>query len=231
MLRTAYGLQGAWIPLVAEYDVNLRIETEQGEFLLKVLRAGGEAGFAEMQIAALEHLQAHAPELVFQRVVRTKSGAAHTSFRDASGNDRVCWLTTFLPGRLLAEVRPHDAAVRRKLGALLARANRALADFSHPWLARELEWDLRRASWIVPHLDAIARDDQRELVRTLIDRYRGQWLPRLTAARTSAIHGDANDHNLLLRGTPDAPSLALLDLAICIAARSWANSRLPPPTR
>lgn len=211
MLAQVYDLRGTLTPLDAEYDVNLRVDSERGAFLLKILRAGSEAGFAEMQIAALEHLQQRAPDLLVQRVQRTNQGALHTTLRDDSDNDRVCWVTTYLPGRLLADVRPHDAAVRRELGTLLGRADRALRDFSHPWLARELEWDLRRAGWIAPHLDAIVREDQRALVRTLIERYRREWQPQLATARSSAIHGDANDHNLLLCGTPAEPKLALLD--------------------
>ena len=108
MLAQAYDLRGTLTPLDAEYDVNLRVDSERGAFLLKILRAGSEAGFAEMQIAALEHLQQRAPDLLVQRVQRTNQGALHTTLRDDSDNDRVCWVTTYLPGRLLAASEVND---------------------------------------------------------------------------------------------------------------------------
>ena len=197
LLRSAYGLAGCCRLLPGEYDLNIHVETGAGAYLLKIMRPGCDPAFVEMQIRALAHLAEGAPALPLQRVVPTRDGASTTILADAGG-ERLAWLLTFLPGRVMAAVRPHTPALRAQIGAALGRLDEALAGFGHPALGRELKWDLCRAAWIRPHLGLIQDPRRRTWLDRIVDDFTERVAPRLESLRRGAIFGDANDHNLLV---------------------------------
>jgi len=197
LLRSAYGLAGCCRLLPGEYDLNIHVETGAGAYLLKIMRPGCDPAFVEMQIRALAHLAEDAPELPLQRVVPTRDGASTAVLAEAGG-DRLAWLLTFLPGRVMASVRPHTPALREGIGAALGRLDAALTGFEHPALDRELKWNLCRATWILPHLKLIDDPRRRDWLACIMDRFTAHVAPRLERLRRGAIFGDANDHNLLV---------------------------------
>ena len=48
---------------------------------------------------------------------------------------------TWVPGTVLASVRPHTPDLLRSLGSLVGAIDRALADFDHDAAGRDLKWD------------------------------------------------------------------------------------------
>jgi 4-aminobutyrate aminotransferase-like enzyme/Ser/Thr protein kinase RdoA (MazF antagonist) len=88
------------------------------------------------------------------------------------------------------------------LGRRLAQLDRALARFDHPALHREFHWDLARAPRVIhDHSPRIVDAGLRGLVeRTAahVEARDGRVHARL---RRSVIHGDANDHNVVV--TPE----------------------------
>jgi 4-aminobutyrate aminotransferase-like enzyme len=98
------------------------------------------------------------------------------------------------------------------VGRVLGLVDGALADFSHPGAERQLKWDLARAGWIASALDHMGDPARRALVRRVLERYEADVRPALARLRRSVIHGDANDHNIIVapgRATP--PALTLID--------------------
>jgi hypothetical protein len=97
------------------------------------------------------------------------------------------------------------------VGRLLGRAGEALSGFEHPALDRELRWDLARAGWIRERLDSLEDPARRGLVERTLARFDAEAAPVLAALPKVAIHGDANDWNVLVRGgrgrAPEAVSL------------------------
>jgi Ser/Thr protein kinase RdoA (MazF antagonist) len=106
-------------------------------------------------------------------------------------------LITHLPGRLLADTKPHSPALLHSLGHTLGQLDAALADFDHPAAHRELKWDLNRASFIAAYLPFIPDATQRDLVRGFLNQFTQHTQPHLAHLRHSIIHNDANDYNLL----------------------------------
>jgi 4-aminobutyrate aminotransferase-like enzyme/Ser/Thr protein kinase RdoA (MazF antagonist) len=153
-----------------------------------------------MQCAAMEHLGES----------RVAGG-----MREYGG--RLVWMLHWLPGKLLAETKFHSKQLLRNLGRLLALNNTKLATFDHLRAHNELKWDLKRSSWIRDHLHLTADP---ELIEKIL-----AMAPDLAPLRHSVIHGDANDHNILVNG--DAVALidfgdlhytaTVCDLAICCA--------------
>src|SRR5262249_19247789 len=99
------------------------------------------------------------------------------------------------------------------LGRLLGEMDRALADFQHESARRELDWDLSRALALEPELEGVQDEARRALAARALARFRAEAAPALPRLRRQVIHGDANDHNVIL-GDPRAlprPVTGLLD--------------------
>ena len=202
LLGSAYGIAGTLHPLAGEYDLNLRVASGEQQHLLKVMRRDCDAALVDMQCRALETLAVRLPDLPSPRLIRTRAGTAVTTFVDDAGCERLAWLLTFLPGRVMGEIRPQTPVLLAQIGATLGQVDAALLDFQHPACEREFKWDLRRAGWIRAAGDAIEGAERRELVARIADHFAGEISPRLEAARRGMIHGDANDYNLLVAYEP-----------------------------
>jgi len=128
----------------------------------------------------------------------------------------------------LAGDRGSPGEVRRSLagsvGRALAQVDRALATFEHPGAERSLIWDLRRGVEVVEaRLAGIEDAGRRRLLERVLDLVHAEVRP--AELRTGIIHGDANDHNLLVEagGGPGHPPALVLTGLIDFGdlTRSW----------
>jgi 4-aminobutyrate aminotransferase-like enzyme/Ser/Thr protein kinase RdoA (MazF antagonist) len=194
-----FGLEASARSLPGEYDDNFHLTASNARaYVLKVMHAGRERSFIDMQCRALQHLARRAPHLAVPRVCPTRSGEAFQNVAVSDGSDRLVWLLTFLPGTMLAEVRPHEPELLESLGRLLGEMDASLEDFSHPSVQRELKWDLARAGWIRDYLHHVGDATRRALVERFLALYESEVVPALPRLRRSVIYGDANDHNVLV---------------------------------
>jgi 4-aminobutyrate aminotransferase-like enzyme/Ser/Thr protein kinase RdoA (MazF antagonist) len=199
LAREFYGIEASARTLPSEYDDNFHLVAADGSsFTLKVMCAERERAFIEMQTGALENLAARAPHLNLPRVCPTRTGAAYASATLAEGNSRWLWMLTYLPGDVLAKVRPHSSELLESLGRVLGQMDAALQSFSHPYAKRDLKWDLARVEWIGEHLDSIGDSSRRALVEKFLRLYTAELLPAARSLRRSVIHGDANDYNVIV---------------------------------
>jgi len=206
LARGFYGLSAAARALPGEYDDNFQLTTGTGTaFVLKVMHPGRDRAFVDMQCRVLEHLAGRVPALALPRVQRTLGGEAIATTQAADGSARLVWLLSYVPGRLLAETRPHAPELLRSLGRLLGRMDAALADFTHPAAERELKWDFARAGWIREHLHRIGDPSRRALVERVLALYEAEVVPALPRLRCSVVHADANDYNVLVNAPHAEP--------------------------
>lgn len=206
LARGLYGLEVGASSLPGEYDSNFHLITADGHaFVLKVMHSSRDRAFIDMQCEALTHLARRAPGLALPRVQLTRLGETFAKACLRNGDERFVWLLSFLPGRVLAEVRPHTPELLRSLGRLLGQIDYALQDFSHPAATRTLKWDLAHAEWIREYIPRIEGPSRRTMVEQVLERYESQVVAQLPKLRKSAIYGDANDYNVLVNG-PSAPS-------------------------
>jgi Ser/Thr protein kinase RdoA (MazF antagonist) len=140
----------------------------------------------------LLHLAAAAPDLPVQRVIPALSGAA-----EVITGGRLVRMTTFLDGRLLAQV-PSTPALRRDIGATLARLSLALRDFTHPAARRTHQWDLQNFSQLRPKLAALPSVEPRARLLALLDRFDEELRPMLAGLPVQVIHTDFHGENLLV---------------------------------
>src|SRR5260370_42641344 len=104
-----FGLEASARSLPGEYDDNFHLTASDARaYVLKVMHAGRERSFVDMQCRALQHLARRAAHLGVPRVCPTRSGEAFQNVAVADGSERFVWLLTFLPGTGLAQVAPHE---------------------------------------------------------------------------------------------------------------------------
>jgi 4-aminobutyrate aminotransferase-like enzyme/Ser/Thr protein kinase RdoA (MazF antagonist) len=199
LAREIFGLEARAHTLPGEYDDNFHLAADDGRgYVLKIMHAGREPSFIDMQCCALQHLARRAPHLAVPRVCPARSGEAFQKAQTADGSARLVWLLTFLPGTVLADARPHEPELCESLGRYLGEMDAALQDFSHPSANRELKWDLAHAGWIRDYLRLVAEPSRRALVERILGLYETDVVPALPRLRRSLIYGDANDHNVLV---------------------------------
>jgi 4-aminobutyrate aminotransferase-like enzyme/Ser/Thr protein kinase RdoA (MazF antagonist) len=183
LARDLYGLDATASPLNGEFDDNFHLRVNGGaEYALKIMRPGCDRALVDLQCAVLDGLR----DLPVPRVVKTVEIAA---------DGRIVWLLEWLPGRLWADFKPHRPEMLASLGRLLGRVDAALADFDYVAAHRELKWDLSRAWWIREYLHHISDPARRRLVERALEGFEAIDFGKV---RHGIIHGDANDHNIVV---------------------------------
>ncbi len=200
-LRQNWGLEARLSRLDGEYDLNFLVEAKNGQdYVLKVMRAGCEAGFVDLQVKTLEYIAAEAPGLPFPKVLPDLKGVQLPEIPDEQGQQRLVWLQERLPGRCYAKATPKTDELIMKLGRVLGATDRALERFSHPNLHRDdFKWDLTQAGWISDKLGAIADPTRRALLEEIAAQF-DAISDQLADLPKQAIHNDANDYNILVEG-------------------------------
>ena len=212
LAREIYGITGAIRALPSEYDHNFQITTPGGPaFVLKVMHQARERSLVDMQAAALARLAGRTPELT-PRVREALSGETVVSANPGGGPARLIWMVGHAGGATLAEARPRSPELLERIGEALGLVDAALADFTHAGAERYLKWDLPRAGWIASSLEPIADPAGRALVERALERYEAEVVPALGSLRRSVIHGDANDHNVIVApGHASSPGSTVID--------------------
>jgi Ser/Thr protein kinase RdoA (MazF antagonist) len=210
-----YGVVAVAQELPSERDQNFYLRDQSGTgFVLKIAGAGERREILEAQNAATDHIARHGRSVHCPRVLPTVSGHAITSVRSASGTDHFVRLVTWIPGVILARVRPHTPELLRSLGGFLGRLDEAFLGFSHPAARRDFHWDLRRtAATIAGFLEHIGPAADRALVERFLERFASDVQPRFPELRVSVIHNDANDHNVVVSddGTSSHTVVGIID--------------------
>ncbi|MBX0329221.1 aminotransferase class III-fold pyridoxal phosphate-dependent enzyme, partial [Oscillochloris sp. ZM17-4] len=198
--------------LPGEYDRNFRLDAADGaQYVHKVVHPDRPEDEIDLQVRGLLHVQGvggwglgagdHTPtppsQLPTPTVIPALDGQL-LARRQVGGEERLVWMLSYLPGTVLAEVRPHHPALLRDLGRWLGSLAVGLSGFDHPLAERPYKWDLAQAGWIGSSIDIIDDEEDRALVAGIYRELVAETLPALARTRRQAIHGDANDYNVIV---------------------------------
>ncbi|HEX7119195.1 MAG TPA: aminotransferase class III-fold pyridoxal phosphate-dependent enzyme [Longimicrobiales bacterium] len=205
LARRAYGIAGRARPLPGERDRNFRLVTASGAaYVLKVSQVGEDPALLECQRRVVDRLAGAELPYRFPRVVATRTGAWVAELPAPGGGVRLARLLEHVPGEPLAAFRPHTAELLTELGRMLGAVDRALEGFDDGAAHRALKWDLRRGRPFVERgLGEVPEPERRALVERFAGLFDARAAPLLPRLRTGVIHGDANDHNVLVDGGAD----------------------------
>ncbi|HEX9134734.1 MAG TPA: aminotransferase class III-fold pyridoxal phosphate-dependent enzyme [Ktedonobacteraceae bacterium] len=198
-----YGLHTEVCALPGERDCNFHLMTGAGEgFVLKIAPAVEQRDAIDLQNKALEHLVTRTPLLLVPRVRVTAGGETIATVTSAEGTKHLVRVFAFVPGKVLAETKPHTPELLHSLGSMMGKIDHALQDFTHSAAHRTLKWDLQHTLWIRDYLQYIEQPERRAIVERFLSQFEEQVLPVASSLRRSVIHNDANDYNVLVN-TPD----------------------------
>lgn len=194
--RDVYGLALSMTPLSGERDCNFHGRAADGpEYVLKIVDGAAEPQATDCQVRVLRHLAEQDASLRVPKLIATQQGDDLGSVPQDGRRYASC-LTAYLPGQLLAGMRPPES-VLRSLGTTLARLDRALRGFFHPALSQRIAWDVRRLPELIQFAACIEAADVRRDVEGVC-RALQDCLPALRGLRSQAIHGDAHAANVLV---------------------------------
>jgi 4-aminobutyrate aminotransferase-like enzyme/Ser/Thr protein kinase RdoA (MazF antagonist) len=187
-----FGVAGAAAELPSERDRNFRVDAEDGTtWVLKVSNS--------LESRAVLEVQAQAAALAAAAgvpVQRPRPSATGEPIVEVDGH--LVRMLEHLPGVLTADAPP-SPALRGDLGRVLGRLAAALDGYDHPEAHRDFHWDVARADVVVRGLRDVVTDPARHaLVDEVLARFDTTVAPRLPGLRRAVIHGDANDHNVLV---------------------------------
>ncbi|MGV8937235.1 MAG: aminotransferase [Allorhizobium sp.] len=197
ILNEYYGLSGRLRELGSQQDRNYLIDTGEERFVLKICRAEYHTVELEAQNAALRHLRNadNAPRVPVPIAAGNGRDIVELSVDGESYKVR---LLTFVDGEILSARKHMTEATAAALGALSARVALGLADFEHPGLERDLQWDLRRAGPVALHLLAAVTDhDKRDRIAKAMIAAVRHIQPLAPKLRLQAIHHDITDDNVV----------------------------------
>lgn len=199
ILQSRYGLSGQLSELGSQQDRNYRVDTGDQTYVLKICHMIYETIELEAQNAAIRHLAGIEGAPRVPRVVASTDGQDIVAVvvRDQTYQVR---LLEYLEGEGLTKPSYLPRQSVAALGALCANLARSLADFDHPGLDRNLQWDLRRAGPVAVQLlsaitDGAARD---RIAKNMVAAVR-RVQPFAPALRLQAVHHDVTGDNVVSR--------------------------------
>jgi Ser/Thr protein kinase RdoA (MazF antagonist) len=203
LLEQSYGLKGMLVRIPTEKDETFRLRDGEEAYLVKVSPPDEDPVIVQLQTACMEHLEATAPELPVQRLVRSLDGDPQVLLPAPVGPfDRVLRVMRFMPGELLAN-HGASAGQLQLVGSSLARLGLALQDFDHARAERLLLWDLKHFHRMRPLLDYVDEQHKRSLAEDIFDRFDETVVPLLDTLTSQVVHGDFSPFNILV--DPDSP--------------------------
>jgi 4-aminobutyrate aminotransferase-like enzyme/Ser/Thr protein kinase RdoA (MazF antagonist) len=196
--REHFGVEGRASALTSERDQNVLISGSDGRrIVLKIANAGEAKNLIEAQQRAITHLAQRLD--ITPRVLSTVNGRALAEVAGDDGRKHWVWAISWLPGTPLANIARRSPELHEDLGRQIGALQRELLDFDHPALHRDFYWDLAHARGIVaakrPLISDAALGGAIDRLVAEIDQH---TMPHLANVRRAIVHGDLNDHNILI---------------------------------
>ena len=196
LLEGHYGLSGRLQALGSQQDLNYRVDSNEGRFVLKICRGDYSALELQAQHAGLKHLAQHSAVPV-PRVIAARTGSDLLSL-EVDGQAVHVRLLEYIEGQSLTHLDHLPGSVVAGFGRLCGEMDLALAGFEHPGLERTLQWDARHANALIAHLLPVIKDDaQRALIAQVAEQAERHLQPLVDKLPVQAIHMDITDDNVV----------------------------------
>ena len=138
LLEGHYGLSAKLQALGSQQDLNFRVDSQHGRFVLKICRGDYSVLELQAQHAGLKHLAEHSGVPV-PRVITAQSGADLLSL-EIDGQAVHVRLLEYIEGQSLTHLDHLPGSVVAGFGRLCGEMDLALAAFDHAGLERTLQW-------------------------------------------------------------------------------------------
>ncbi|MDA0327380.1 MAG: aminotransferase class III-fold pyridoxal phosphate-dependent enzyme [Gemmatimonadetes bacterium] len=197
-VREHFALDGTLTALNGERDRNFLLDATDGSrYVVKVSSPEESDEILAVEVDLMNHLTqvtgGFAP-----RVIATPGGAYVVRHEDAKGREHRVRMVEYVDGGLLANVRPRSTSLLYDLGRRLAELDSALGAYpAHPPARLDFDWALGRSGIVMERCLSLFDGDSLAQVRGVHE----AWLkrePDFLGLGSQVIHGDVNDHNVLV---------------------------------
>ena len=180
-------------------DQNFLVAAEGQLYVLKIANPSEEIQTLEMQNQAMQFLEKNGLSGLVPSVFPSKLGNTIEIIKNNRQRLPVR-LLSYLPGEILAHVKPLKAAILTSIGQCLGKVVTQLKTFEHPAAHRFMQWDLQQGTTIISqHIQYFKTDKQKHLIQFFFDRYQKHIEKKHQQLPKSIIHADANDYNVLVK--------------------------------
>jgi 4-aminobutyrate aminotransferase-like enzyme/Ser/Thr protein kinase RdoA (MazF antagonist) len=198
-IRDLFGIRGKLSKLSGYEDLNFLVSSDHGEkYVLKLSTSVYASEDIKSQNQILNFLQQHSENpRSFPSVITGLDG--QTIYQVTAGEQSYFLrLLTYLHGELMENVTITDSLLY-DLGGFLGALDQCLQPLELPALRlKSSPWDLQNALDCMKYLADISDAHYRRLVSYFMQQFEYQVLPKYHGLPKGTIHGDANDHNLLV---------------------------------
>lgn len=193
LLEQHYGLTGTLQSLGSQQDLNYKVDSPRGRFVLKICRGDYDAVELHAQHAALNNLQT----VRVPKVIKSLTGEELLTLT-LDGQALHVRVLDYIDGQPLTH-QPHlGRGVIAGFGDLCGRMSQALARFEHPGLARTLQWDPRHAQALIKHLLATLENlPHRAALEQVAEQVEEHIRPLADHLPWQAVHMDITDDNVV----------------------------------
>ena len=204
LARDAFGYEGRATTLPGERDQNFLIERDdETRIVLKIVNGSEDRSMLEAQQRAIEHLSGRLD--IVPRVLAARSGSTVAHIDDDRGRSYAVWALSWIQGTSLAAAGTPSSALLEQLGERVGELRASFEGFDHPAIHRDFYWDLANGTSVVRRLRQQVVDPALgAAIDRLMDRFDAETAPLLDGLSRGAIHGDLNDHNILVRADDGA---------------------------
>lgn len=203
--ETRFGIKGTATILPSERDQNFRIITEDSQaYVLKIANALEERETLvcqnETMMRILDKQRREDSQVACcPRVCQSLNGEMIVPVAGKADHSFFVRLLSWVPGKPMAEAKPHNYQLMVDLGAFFGRLDLALADSDHPAAHRDFYWDLKQAPRVIREkIHHIPDKTRRDWVASFLKQYKTHVAGKLNNLRTSVIHNDGNDYNVIV---------------------------------
>ena len=174
LLSDLYRLDGEITPLPGELDFNFRINTNEGNFVLKVMRPDADLNSLQFRESILKHFKKRDPDFLHPISFVDIEGRHISKIIDSSGNIRYVRLLSWIDGRIWSSVNPKKDNLLFSLGEQAGSITSSLMDFSHQYAERQLDWDIAQGGWTYDFLNLLNKEQSR-IIAYFQDRFKADF--------------------------------------------------------
>ncbi len=122
----------------------------------------------------------------------------YLEFIDTKKNKYIVRVLSYLKGKFLGEIQVNDN-ILKSLGELVGNLSKHLKNYSNDSISnRKWEWDIQYLNLNKKFIKYIEDPNERKIVLYFIQQFDEFVMPKLEKLRTSIIHNDTNEWNILL---------------------------------
>ncbi len=204
-VREHYGLDGSLSPLPGERDLNFRLDATDGRrYVVKASSPDEVDEILHIEVDLTRHL-ARLTEGFAPDVVPTTSGEWVARYVDAGGRAHRIRLVEYLEGGLFADTRPRSLPLLEDLGRRVAELDSALGAYpDHPPARIDFDWALGRSGLVMERCFDLFGGEELSLIRSVHQAWTERE-PDFLGLGSQVIHGDINDHNVLVSPPGQGP--------------------------